>query len=130
MKGDDGSTAQKNLRPIWNHRILGTFSAQRRHFICSATAAAIASSFSGLSMAQETSRPLRIVVRLPPAAPADMVPRNMQDVLIKLLGGQPVVFTRFGSFALIQRSKKRQPGSASQKIGTGNDDIKSRSAGQ
>ncbi|PIF98455.1 tripartite tricarboxylate transporter substrate binding protein BugE [Comamonas sp. 26] len=64
---------------------------QRRHFICSATAAAIASSFSGLSMAQEASRPLRIVVPFPAGGPTDMVPRNMQDVLIKLLGGQPVV---------------------------------------
>ena len=42
-------------------------------------------------MAQDNSRPLRIVVPFPAGGPTDMVPRNMQDVLIKLLGGQPVV---------------------------------------
>ena len=42
-------------------------------------------------MAQDTSRPLRIVVPFPAGGPTDMVPRNMQDVLIKLLGGQAVV---------------------------------------
>ena len=64
---------------------------QRRQFIHSAAAAAVASSLSGLSMAQDNSRPLRIVVPFPAGGPTDMVPRNMQDVLIKLLGGQPVV---------------------------------------
>lgn len=44
-----------------------------------------------MSMAQDTSRPLRIVVPFPAGGPTDMVPRNMQDVLIKLLGGQAVV---------------------------------------
>ena len=42
-------------------------------------------------MAQDNSRPLRIVVPFPAGGPTDMVPRNMQDVLIKLLGGQAVV---------------------------------------
>ena len=42
-------------------------------------------------MAQDTSRPLRIVVPFPAGGPTDMVPRNMQDVLPKLLGGQAVV---------------------------------------
>ncbi|MDR0214729.1 MAG: tripartite tricarboxylate transporter substrate binding protein BugE [Comamonas sp.] len=64
---------------------------QRRQIIHSAAAAAVASSLSGLSLAQETSRPLRIVVPFPPGGATDMVPRNMQDVLSKLLGGQPVV---------------------------------------
>ena len=64
---------------------------QRRQFIYTAAAAAAASSFSGMTMAQDTSRPLRIVVPFPAGGPTDMVPRNMQDVLIKLLGGQPVV---------------------------------------
>lgn len=64
---------------------------QRRQFIYTAAAAAAASSFSGMSMAQDTSRPLRIVVPFPAGGPTDMVPRNMQDVLIKLLGGQAVV---------------------------------------
>ncbi|MDR3067138.1 MULTISPECIES: tripartite tricarboxylate transporter substrate-binding protein [Comamonas] len=64
---------------------------QRRQFIYTAAAAAAASSFSGMSMAQDASRPLRIVVPFPAGGPTDMVPRNMQDVLIKLLGGQAVV---------------------------------------
>ena len=64
---------------------------QRRQFIHSAAAAAVASSLSGLSMAQDNTRPLRIVVPFPAGGPTDMVPRNMQDVLIKLLGGQAVV---------------------------------------
>ena len=63
---------------------------QRRQFIHSAAAAAVASSLSGLSMAQDSTRPLRIVVPFPAGGPTDMVPRNMQDVLIKLLGGQAV----------------------------------------
>lgn len=42
-------------------------------------------------MAQDTSRALRIVVPFPAGGATDMVPRNMQDVLPKLLGGQAVV---------------------------------------
>lgn len=64
---------------------------QRRHFIYTAAAAAVASSLPGLAAAQETSRPLRIVVPFPAGGSTDMVPRNMQDVLPKLLGGQAVV---------------------------------------
>ena len=64
---------------------------QRRQFIHTAAAAAVASSLSGLAVAQETSRPLRIVVPFPAGGSTDMVPRNMQDVLPKLLGGQAVV---------------------------------------
>ena len=44
-----------------------------------------------MSFAQDTSRPLRIVVPFPAGGSTDMVPRNMQDVLPKLLGGQAVV---------------------------------------
>ena len=44
-----------------------------------------------MSFAQETTRPLRIVVPFPAGGSTDMVPRNMQDVLPKLLGGQAVV---------------------------------------
>ncbi|MBA4005448.1 MAG: ABC transporter substrate-binding protein, partial [Delftia sp.] len=40
-----------------------------------------------MSFAQDTSRPLRIVVPFPAGGSTDMVPRNMQDVLPKLLGG-------------------------------------------
>ena len=61
---------------------------QRRHFL-SAVAVAATVSVSGMAMAQDT-RPLRIIVPFPAGGSTDMVPRNMQDVLTKLLG-QPVV---------------------------------------
>jgi tripartite-type tricarboxylate transporter receptor subunit TctC len=64
---------------------------QRRQFLCTAAASAVASSVPGLALAQDTTRPLRIVVPFPPGGSTDMVPRNMQDVLPKLLGGQAVV---------------------------------------
>lgn len=64
---------------------------QRRHFIHTAAAAAVVSSLPGLAMAQDTSRALRIIVPFPAGGATDMVPRNMQDVLPKLLGGQAVV---------------------------------------
>jgi len=61
---------------------------QRRHFL-STVAAAAAVSVSGMSLAQDT-RPLRIIVPFPAGGSTDMVPRNLQDVLGKLLG-QPVI---------------------------------------
>lgn len=61
---------------------------QRRHFL-SAVAAAATVSVSGMSLAQD-SRPLRIIVPFPAGGSTDMVPRNLQDVLGKLLG-QPVI---------------------------------------
>ena len=61
---------------------------QRRHFL-SAVAAAAVVSVSGMATAQDT-RPLRIIVPFPAGGSTDMVPRNMQDVLGKLLG-QPVI---------------------------------------
>ena len=61
---------------------------QRRHFL-SAVAAATLASVSGMASAHD-SRPLRIIVPFPAGGSTDMVPRNMQDVLTKLLG-QPVV---------------------------------------
>lgn len=61
---------------------------QRRHFL-SAVAAATLAPVSGMANAQD-SRPLRIIVPFPAGGSTDMVPRNMQDVLTKLLG-QPVV---------------------------------------
>ena len=64
---------------------------QRRQLICTAAASAVASSFSTLALAQDTTRPLRIVVPFPAGGSTDMVPRNMQDILPKLLGGQAVV---------------------------------------
>ena len=64
---------------------------QRRHFLASVAAVSAASVLPAISMAQETSRPLRIIVPFPPGGSTDMVPRNIQDVLPKLLGGQSVV---------------------------------------
>ena len=61
---------------------------QRRHFVAFAATASVT---PGLSLAQDNSRPLRIIVPFPPGGSTDMVPRNMQDVLPKLLGGQAVV---------------------------------------
>ena len=61
---------------------------QRRHFL-HAVAAAAAVTVSGVAMAQDT-RPLRIIVPFPAGGSTDMVPRNLQDVLTKLLG-QPVI---------------------------------------
>ena len=61
---------------------------QRRHFL-SAVAAAAAVSVSGMASAQDT-RPVRIIVPFPAGGSTDMVPRNLQDVLTKLLG-QPVI---------------------------------------
>ncbi|WP_280190024.1 Bug family tripartite tricarboxylate transporter substrate binding protein [Delftia sp. PS-11] len=61
---------------------------QRRHFLASIAASSVV---PGISLAQDTSRPLRIIVPFPAGGSTDMVPRNMQDVLPKLLGGQAVV---------------------------------------
>lgn len=61
---------------------------QRRHFL-STLAAAAAVSVSGMSMAQD-KRALRIIVPFPAGGATDMVPRNLQDVLTRLLE-QPVV---------------------------------------
>lgn len=63
---------------------------QRRHFLSSVAAAAAVTVAPGVALAQDTSRPLRIVVPFPPGGSTDMVPRNLQDVLGKLLG-QPVI---------------------------------------
>ena len=50
---------------------------QRRHFLASVAAVSAASALPAISMAQETSRPLRIIVPFPPGGSTDMVPRNM-----------------------------------------------------
>src|SRR3989475_6036504 len=67
---------------------------QRRHFLASIAASSVV---PGMSFAQDTSRPLRIVVPFPAGGSTDMVPRNMQDVLPKLLGGQDRKSTRLNS---------------------------------
>ena len=68
---------------------------QRRHFI-SAVAAAAAVSVSGMAVAQDT-RPLRIIVPFPAGGSTDMVPRNLQDVLGKLLGHTVIVENKAGA---------------------------------
>ncbi|WP_284336338.1 Bug family tripartite tricarboxylate transporter substrate binding protein [Comamonas sp. NoAH] len=62
---------------------------QRRFFFTSVTAVAFAASLPWVASAQESAA-LRIVVPFPPGGATDMVPRNLQDVLGKLMG-QPVV---------------------------------------
>ncbi|MFN4035190.1 tripartite tricarboxylate transporter substrate binding protein BugE [Comamonas aquatica] len=62
---------------------------QRRTWFASLSAAVLAASLPLGATAQESSA-LRIVVPFPPGGATDMVPRNMQDVLSRLLG-QPVV---------------------------------------
>ena len=62
---------------------------QRRTWFASLSAAVLAASLPLGAAAQELGA-LRIVVPFPPGGATDMVPRNMQDVLSRLLG-QPVV---------------------------------------
>ncbi|MBD9402904.1 tripartite tricarboxylate transporter substrate binding protein [Comamonas sp. CMM02] len=62
---------------------------QRRFFLASMSAVALAASFPVQAATQDMA-PLRIVVPFPPGGATDMVPRNMQDALSKLLG-QPVI---------------------------------------
>ncbi|ANY61162.1 ABC transporter substrate-binding protein [Comamonas aquatica] len=62
---------------------------QRRTWFASLSAAVLAASLPLGATAQESGA-LRIVVPFPPGGATDMVPRNMQDVLSRLLG-QPVV---------------------------------------
>jgi len=69
---------------------------QRRSFFVSVSAAALAASFSLGAAAQDTA-PLRIVVPFPPGGATDMVPRNMQDVLGKLLGQTVVIENKAGA---------------------------------
>src|SRR5256885_11226500 len=61
---------------------------QRRHFLASIAASSVV---PGMSFAQDTSRPLRIVVPFPAGGSTDLSRRNMRDVLPRLLGGRPVV---------------------------------------
>ena len=67
---------------------------QRRHFIASLAATTVV---PGMSFAQDNSRPLRIVVPFPPGGSTDMVVRNLQDVLGRLLNQPVVIENRAGA---------------------------------
>ena len=62
----------------------------RRSFIASLGATTLVAGLPLAALSQDTTSALRIIVPFPPGGATDMVPRNLQDVLAKLLG-QPVV---------------------------------------
>ena len=62
---------------------------QRRYWLAALSASVLAAAVPFAAAAQDGAA-LRIVVPFPPGGATDMVPRNMQDVLGKILG-QPVV---------------------------------------
>ncbi len=75
---------------------------QRRHFIASLAATTVV---PGMSFAQDNSRPLRIVVPFPPGGSTDMVVRNLQDVLGRLLSQPVVIENRAGAGGSIGMSE-------------------------
>ncbi len=75
---------------------------QRRQFIASIAATTVV---PGMSFAQDNSRPLRIVVPFPPGGSTDMVVRNLQDVLGRLLNQPVVVENRAGAGGSIGMSE-------------------------
>ncbi len=75
---------------------------QRRHFIASLAATTVV---PGMSFAQDNSRPLRIVVPFPPGGSTDMVVRNLQDVLGRLLNQPVVIENRAGAGGSIGMSE-------------------------
>lgn len=75
---------------------------QRRHFIASIAATTVV---PGMSFAQDNSRPLRIVVPFPPGGSTDMVVRNLQDVLGRLLSQPVVIENRAGAGGSIGMSE-------------------------
>ena len=70
---------------------------QRRHFLSSVAAATAVVAAPGMALAQDTSRPIRIIVPFPPGGSTDMVPRNLQDVLGKLLNQTVVIENKAGA---------------------------------
>ena len=70
---------------------------QRRHFLSSVAAATAVAAAPGMALAQDTSRPIRIIVPFPPGGSTDMVPRNLQDVLGKLLNQTVVIENKAGA---------------------------------
>lgn len=70
---------------------------QRRHFLSSVAAATAVAAAPGMAMAQDTSRPIRIIVPFPPGGATDMVPRNLQDVVSKLLNQTVVIENKAGA---------------------------------
>jgi tripartite-type tricarboxylate transporter receptor subunit TctC len=75
---------------------------QRRHFIASIAATTVV---PGMSFAQDNSRPLRIVVPFPPGGSTDMVVRNLQDVLGRILSQPVVIENRAGAGGSIGMSE-------------------------
>ncbi len=75
---------------------------QRRHFIASIAATTVV---PGMSFAQDNSRPLRIVVPFPPGGSTDMVVRNLQDVLGRILNQPVVIENRAGAGGSIGMSE-------------------------
>lgn len=78
---------------------------QRRHFLSSVAAATAVAAAPGMALAQETSRPIRIIVPFPPGGSTDMVPRNLQDVLGKLLNQAVVIENKAGAGGSIGMSE-------------------------
>ena len=78
---------------------------QRRHFLSSVAAATAVAAAPGMALAQETSRPIRIIVPFPPGGSTDMVPRNLQDVLGKLLNQTVVIENKAGAGGSIGMSE-------------------------
>ncbi|MEG2632611.1 MAG: tripartite tricarboxylate transporter substrate-binding protein, partial [Comamonas sp.] len=75
---------------------------QRRHFIASIAATTVV---PGMSFAQDNSRPLRIVVPFPPGGSTDLVVRNLQDVLGRILNQPVVIENRAGAGGSIGMSE-------------------------
>lgn len=78
---------------------------QRRHFLSSVAAATAVAAAPGMALAQDTSRPIRIIVPFPPGGSTDMVPRNLQDVLGKLLNQTVVIENKAGAGGSIGMSE-------------------------
>ena len=70
---------------------------QRRSLVVSLSLAAMVAAAPTWVAAQDAGAPLRIVVPFPPGGATDMVPRNLQDVLSRLLGQTVVIENKAGA---------------------------------